>query len=67
MHRITIFKFWGMNESVHRMWAHCINKIQKLGGYSCGLISETPLESMVCIFVFNLFAQCRTRVEIIYK
>ena len=51
-HRITIFKFWEMNDSVHRIWGHCIHQIQELGGYSCGLISETPLESMVNDFFY---------------
>ena len=46
LHRITIFHFWPMNDSVHRMWGHCIDKIRELGGYSLGLISETPLERM---------------------
>ena len=46
VHRISIFKFWEINPSVHRMWSHCVNKMQELGGYSLGLISETPLESM---------------------
>ena len=46
--RKTIFDFWPTNDSVHRMWAHCISRIEKLHGFSLGLQSEGPLESQVC-------------------
>ena len=53
MFRITCLNFWPMNDSVHRMWAHCIYKIRKLHGFSTGLISEGPLECMVCMYSLN--------------
>ena len=56
LHRISIFSFWKMNDSVHRMWGHCIIRIRELGGYSLGLISETPLERMVIMFSYSSIA-----------
>ena len=55
MLRITAFPFWSpINKSVHRMWAHCIAKIKKLGGFSLGLISESAMERMVSAALFRL-------------
>ena len=47
--RTETFSFWPMNDTIHRMWGHCIYKMQKLGGRSFGLISENSIERMVCI------------------
>ena len=49
--RVKLFDFWPINDSVHRIWGHCIWTIRELGGFSGGLISETPLESCVCIHI----------------
>ena len=51
VYRTTIFDFyWPMNDSVHRMWAHCIERMEQLHGFSLGLVSEGPLERQVCIY-----------------
>ena len=50
--RCKTFKWWPINESIHRMWGHCIYKIQKLNGYALGPISECAMERMVSIDFF---------------
>ena len=50
--RISTFPFWPLNDSIHRMWGHCADKIRELGGYSLGLISECAMERMVGIELF---------------
>ena len=50
MYRITMFDFyWPLNDSIHRMWGHCIERIKKMYGFSLGLQSEGPLERQVCM------------------
>ena len=51
VYHTTVFDFyWPTNDSVHRMWAHCIQRIEKLYGFSLGLQSEGPLERQVCLY-----------------
>ena len=47
--RLKSFTYWPKNMSIHRLWGHSAQKMEKLGGYSLGLISENSLERMVCI------------------
>ena len=51
--RTKTFKWWPINESIHRFWGHCIYKIRKLDGFSLGLISECAMERMVGIQFFS--------------
>ena len=49
LYRITIFDFWPLNDSVHRIWSHVIERIKELYGFSLGLVSECALERSVSI------------------
>ena len=47
--RLKSFTYWPKNMSIHRLWGHSAQKMEKLGGFSLGLVSENSLERMVCI------------------
>ena len=44
-HAITHFDYCNIAPSIHRIWAHCGEKMRKMGNVGLGQLSETPLES----------------------
>ena len=44
LHLLKCFPFCNIATSIHRVWAHCAEKMRAMGNHGLGQLSETPLE-----------------------